>query len=615
MPNTSTAPPSVFPSTRPTHPAVEPPRRRRHLLRSVDLAARDRLALISRLEMHGHMRDPDLDAVVATLIAGCRVPMAEINLVTPGHQTSVAEVGVDSRASRLPDELSFGAEVVRTARRLCVTDAAAHSVFAQNPFVSAGRVGSYAGEPLLLDGHVIGAVSIFDAVPRDFTADELEVLRAQARLASVVLRLRTSRAWDPLTGLARRTVLLDRTARALARIQGSTERAALVVFDVIGMADINQTHGSTVGDLMLRELGERLSAECGPADSVARVGGDEFAVLLESVDSEAEACARGARLLKAVSLPMTVLDMTIAPKFFFGTSISPTADADTLLASAERSAASLPNSALRVAEAARTQRVNDLHRAIQDGQLVIHYHPVIALETDELVGVEALVRWQHPERGLLPPSDFIPLAEESGLINELGEWVLRTAATQATAWAAQNNPLHVAINVSPRQMSDPLFAVNVDRTLREVGAPPELVILEVTESALMDQPHAAETLRMLRASGIRLAIDDFGTGYSSLSYLRRFPVDAIKIDRSFVAGLGCHPDDDAIVASVVALARGTGRTVVAEGVETAAHVTRLRALGVQQAQGFLWTEPLAVDAFDTWARCFAVSHDVVDVVA
>ncbi|MCW2613988.1 MAG: GGDEF/EAL-domain containing protein [Frankiales bacterium] len=245
-----------------------------------------------------------------------------------------------------------------------------------------------------------------------------------------------------------------------------------------------------------------------------------------------------------------------------------------------------------------------LARAIELDQLVLQYHPVVELSTGRVRGVEALVRWQHPERGLVLPPEFIPLAEESRLIVALGEWVLRTAARQASAWNSPGRPLDVAINLSPLQMVASGFADRVCAVLAEVGAPAERIILEVTESALMDRPDAVEALEQLRDAGVRLALDDFGTGYASLSYLRRFPIDIIKIDQSFVSGLGQHPDDDAIVASVVGLAHSTSKSLVAEGVETEDHVLRLRRLGVQSAQGFLWTRPLPAQQVEAWIHAF-----------
>jgi len=247
---------------------------------------------------------------------------------------------------------------------------------------------------------------------------------------------------------------------------------------------------------------------------------------------------------------------------------------------------------------------SELLTAIEQDQLVLHYHPVIDLDADRVTGVEALVRWQHPLRGLLQPAHFIAFAEESGLIVELGDWVLRRGAAQASAWAAAGRVLDVAINLSPVQMSEDGFAERCSGLLAEATVPTERIVLEVTESALFDHPAAADVLTQVRNIGVRLALDDFGTGYSSFTYLRRFPIDIIKIDQSFVAGLDRHPDDDAIVASIVGLARRTGKSLIAEGVESDRQLSVLTRLGVQAAQGFLWTPPLAAAQVERWIDSF-----------
>ncbi|MCW2614869.1 MAG: hypothetical protein JWN08_1863, partial [Frankiales bacterium] len=242
----------------------------------------------------------------------------------------------------------------------------------------------------------------------------------------------------------------------------------------------------------------------------------------------------------------------------------------------------------------------ELSRALGAGELRLHYQPVLRLPDGRVEGVEALVRWQHPVRGLLAPAEFVPLAEATGLVVELGEWVLRTACQTLARWTAAGRRLTVSVNLSPRQLAVPGFGALLREVLAETGVRPEQLVLEVTESAVIDDAGALETLRGLHVLGVRLALDDFGTGYSSLTYLKRFPVDALKVDRSFVSGLGRDRDDEAIVASVVSLARSIGRTVVAEGVETPGQRLLLSELGVQQAQGFLWSPALPLDELERW---------------
>lgn len=563
------------------------------------IADPDRLAAIDRLELHGHLGDPHLDAIVATLAAACDVPLAVVNIVTPDRQTYPAEIGVNACSTEVSDELSFCAEVVRTGRGLTVADAASHPIYGSNPLVVAGAIGAYAGEPLMHGDHVIGALSMFDSTARPFTAQQLDVLREQAGLVMAAVRLREFAARDPLTGLWNRAQLLELAQRSLDDRAGGPV-VPLLVLDVVGMGRLNGTRGTAAGDLVLQAVADRLQRACGAADVVARVGGDEFAVLFDDVDSVDEARARAAAVRTAVRGPLLVQGRPVELEVRCGLTTSYAASADELLAAAERQSGGQPPTDDVRRHLPRSPEVDELARAIDGGELVLHYHPVVELSTGQVTGVEALVRWQHPQRGLLMPADFIPLAEDSGLIVQLGEWVLRTGGAQAAAWVARGRPLDVAINLSPLQMSTPGFADRCGAVLAAVRAPLEHIVLEVTESALLDQPDAAQDLRHLRNTGLRLALDDFGTGYSSFSYLRRFPVDIIKIDRSFVAGIGHQPDDEAIVASVVGLARTTGKSVIAEGVETQHQLAHLRALGVQSAQGFLWTRPLPAQALEHW---------------
>ncbi len=557
----------------------------------------DRLAVIDRLGLHGHLGDRHLDAIVNALAVACRVPLAVVNVVTPGLQTYPAEVGVGASSTAVPDELSFCAEVVSTKRALVVPDAAAHSVYCANPLVVSGVIGAYAGEPLVHDGHVIGSLSIVDHVSRRFSALDLDILHAQAGLASAAVRLRALEAWDPLTGLGNRPMLLERAERALLeRTDG--EAVALLVLDVMGMRNLNATMGTPAGDLLLKAVAGQIREACGPGDGAARIGGDEFAVLLDHCTSVEDARARGSSICTAVRGYLAAEGASIALDVRWGLTTSYAVTADELLAAGER-ARNERTAPHRISTPQTPDDVAELAAAI-DHELVLHYHPVVELNTGAVTGVEALVRWQHPTRGLVAPLDFIPLAEASGLIVNLGEWVLRTAAAQAAQWASSGKRLDVAINLSPLQMSAPSFAEHCMAVLASVQAPTEGIILEVTESALLDNPRAHEALTKVREAGVRLALDDFGTGYSSFGYLRRFPIDIIKIDRSFVAGLGENPDDDAIVASVVGLAHNTGKSIIAEGVTTPAQVSHLRNLGVQAAQGFLWTRPLPAGELELW---------------
>ena len=418
---------------------------------------------------------------------------------------------------------------------------------------------------------------------------------------------------DRLTGLANRTLLLDRTAHALRRSEPLDEPVGLVLLDVVALREHNERLGHEGGDTVLRVVAQRLAAAVRPSDSVARVGDDEFAVLFEDASSAEDLRARAALLRTAVQEPLMVAGSEVPLTVQVGVALSPAADAGALLALAEASVVrnGRPLGARVAGPGVDGAAVHELRRAVDDGQLVLHYQPVVDLADGRVAAVEALVRWRHPERGLLPPSQFIPLAEESGLVVDLGIWALHTACTAAAGWQAAGRPMSVGVNLSPRQIAVPGFDDLVRQVLADTGAAPQHLVLEVTESALMDSATALGTLQALHALGVSLALDDFGTGYSSFTYLKRFPVDALKIDRSFVQGLGVDADDEAIVASVVSLARSVGKSVTAEGVETPAQLRALRALGVDAAQGFLWSPALAEDALAGWLA----DHDALAATA
>lgn len=412
---------------------------------------------------------------------------------------------------------------------------------------------------------------------------------------------------DPLTGLPNRALLLDRSGRAMIWAAQHGRQSGVVVLGVVAMAAVNDELGPEGGDLVLCSIAGRLLEAVRDIDSVARVGGDRFAVLVEDVASAEELRARGAMLLDAVEGPLDLADVDVDLRFRVGWAMTPAPSAGSLLTAAERSMSSPvgDDHGVLVVRASSEQApdasaTRELRRALERGELRLHFLPVLDLSDQSVAGVEALVRWEHPERGLLLPADFIPLAETSALIFDVGAWVLREACEHAARWQAAGRTFGVGINLSPVQMVDEGLLDLVRDVLRETGARGDRLVLEITESAVMDVPTAPDLLRRLRTMGIKLALDDFGTGYSSLTYLRRFPVDAIKIDRSFVGGLGRDRDAEAIVATIVGLGRAVGKLVVAEGVETTTQLHALLDLGVDQAQGFLWSPALSPDDLVGW---------------
>jgi diguanylate cyclase (GGDEF)-like protein/PAS domain S-box-containing protein len=421
---------------------------------------------------------------------------------------------------------------------------------------------------------------------------------------------------DALTGLPNRTLLIDRVRHALARRVPQGSRMALLFCDVDGFKNVNDAYGHQVGDAVLRAVANRLTAAVRPGDTVARIGGDEFVVLCEDLLDVNAATLAADRVRLAAARPLHTdsgdIEITISIGLVMaehGEDTSPDTllrDSDEAMYKAKRQG---PNSVqlfddrLRVMAATRLTLLSELRHATTEHELRLAYQPIVDLETERLVGMEALIRWQHPQRGMVQPDDFVPFAERSGLIIPMGAWVLREACVQGAEWAAAATgfaPLTISVNVSGRQLVEGAELVeSVHLALETSGLDPTSLCLEVTESALMDDAEAAlRVVNEVKALGVRIAIDDFGTGYSSLLYLKRFPVDLVKIDRAFVAGLGVHRDDTAIVRSVIDLAHAFDITAVAEGIETAAQLEALRELQCHFGQGFLWGAGRTAAEFD-----------------
>jgi diguanylate cyclase (GGDEF)-like protein len=409
---------------------------------------------------------------------------------------------------------------------------------------------------------------------------------------------------DPLTGLANRTLLEEITHRVLQR--GGA--VSVLFLDLDDFKGVNDSRGHAAGDELLLVLAGRLAACVRPGDVVARIGGDEFAVVVNGGPDVAKAI--GERMLVSLAVPVTLLDGTVTVHGSVGVASSEdTADrtAGALLRNADlamylakaQGKNRLVAYADGMAEAARRRAdlAQDLARAAGAGQLAVHYQPVVRLTDGLTTGFEALVRWNHPDRGLVPPVEFIPLAEETGAITGIGRWVLHEALRQGAEWtAATGAPLRMAVNLSPRQFQDGDVVADVVAALAETGFPAEQLTLEVTEGVLVrDVDAVVAQLEALRQLGIRIAIDDFGTGFSGLSYLRRLPADIIKIDRSFVGDLPAGRSATTLITSIVELARTLGLDVVAEGVETEEQRRALRELGCPWAQGYLFARPEPAD--------------------
>jgi diguanylate cyclase (GGDEF)-like protein/PAS domain S-box-containing protein len=434
------------------------------------------------------------------------------------------------------------------------------------------------------------------------TRDISERKQAEIELSHAALH-------DTLTGLPNRALFLDRLGLALRRTERRSGSVAVLFCDLDRFKVVNDSLGHDAGDRLLVDVAGRIVTALRPADTVARFGGDEFTILCEDIAGEIEAATIAQRIVDVFRDPFLLEDGEVFLATSVGIAIARGNDdrAEDLIRDADaamyrakergKGPSEIFDEAMRADAVARLETESALRRAVERGELRLHYQPEVDLATGAVRGFEALVRWDHPARGLLGPNAFIPLAEETGLIVPIGEWVLREAATEAARWAtASSEPLTLSVNLSARQLAQQDLVAMVRRAMAETGIDPATLCLEITESAVMESGSATTAqLRALKSLGIRLAIDDFGTGFSSLAHLRRFPVDVLKIDGTFVAGLGHEPQDASIAAAVISLAHALGLDTVAEGIETEEQLTILRSLGCDLGQGYLFGRPAPID--------------------
>ncbi len=516
-------------------------------------------------------------------------------------------------------------EVVRTRAPVILTDApASYPNFGTDPHREAD-IHSWLGVPLLFGDRLIGMLSVDSKQPGFYTAEHAGMALSFAAQAAIAIenarlfaaaqrelaerkeaqqRLNYLANFDPVTGLANRTLLGDRLGQALATARRENKLVGILFLDLDRFKMINDTLGHAAGDQLLKAVGQRLKHTVREGDTVARMGGDEFTLVLPQLDTVEDSERVAEKVSDAFARPFVIDGREVFVSTSIGVSLFPSdgADLEVLLSNADAAMywakgqggnmhRFFTTDIVRAVE--RLDIESDMRHALDRSELLLHYQPLVNLCTGRVVGVESLMRWRHPRRGLVLPDDFVPLAEETGLIVPFGAWALGEACRQGMAWQlAGFAPLRVSVNVSARQLSANLVKT-VKSALTDSGLKPSCLLLEITESILVQNPEAAiSTLRELNALGVALAIDDFGVGYSSLSQLKRFPFDMLKIDQSFVRDIPDDSNDAAIVTAIIAMAHALGVSVVAEGVETTAQRALLKERGCDAIQGRLVCPPL-----------------------
>ncbi len=466
-----------------------------------------------------------------------------------------------------------------------------------------GRYSSYTGylEVLLQTLMGVGMIACL-----------LEDEREAAELATVEIEHLAYH--DALTGLPNRPLFIDRLIVALAQAGRGERHLAVLFLDLDRFKDINDSLGHSVGDQLLKEVAERIRHCVREGDTIARFGGDEFTLLIPNIDSVDDAAKIAHKIIETLKIPFYISDRELFVSTSVGVSLYPNdgADPETLVRNADtamyrakdqgRDNYQLYAPAMNARALERLALENMLRKALSQKELVLHYQPLVNVATRSIDGLEALIRWQHPELGLLSPANFISVAELSGLIIPIGEWVLRTACKQVKNWHRKlDHPITIAVNLSARQFQAPDLVDQVRRALNDSGLDPGCLELEITESsAMQNSENTIHTLRELKTLGVRIAMDDFGTGYSSLNYLKRFPIDTLKLDQMFVREVLTEPSDAAIVSAVIAMSHSLNLVVVAEGVETEAQFEFLRDQECDRIQGFLYSAPLAAEHLEPY---------------
>jgi diguanylate cyclase (GGDEF)-like protein len=585
----------------------------------------ERLSRIQRSIVHRAALQDVLDGIVTGASELLGDEISELRLVEPHNPAQM----VLAAASGVPGDL------LEVLRRGPAGDGLAGSAISENRLVVQERYAEWEdalpayrerglqaamAAPVHENGVSVGSLTVASFRPgRHYTQTEQDVLCAFAEHAS--LALTDARNFedamhqafhDSLTGLPNRALFLDRLELAHARARRSGSPIAVLFMDLDSFKNVNDSLGHAAGDELLVLVAGRLRRWLRPSDTAARFGGDEFAILIEDIDTSNGAQVVAQRVLDALREPFAIHGQEVLVGVSIGIASSAHPGSDDLLRNADlamyrakgmgKGRFQLFEPGMHVQVLERLELEVDLQRALERGEMCLHYQPIVELATARIVGLEALVRWRHPIRGMIQPGDFIPLAEETGQIHRLGQWVLDQAARDVHAWntgVRAGSPLRVGVNVSARQLQEPTLPGLIGAALSDSGLPADQLVLEITETVLMqDLEGTVGKLRELKRLGVALSVDDFGTGYSSLQYLRRFPLDSLKIAKSFVDGVGGPSQDAAVARAIIELGTSFQLRVVAEGIERHEQHARLMELGCTFGQGFLYSRPLPADQIE-----------------
>ncbi len=571
---------------------------------------------------------------IARLAAGSlRSPVSIVSILDEDRHVVKSSIGLTGRSRvwrKVPLALRYSRQVASTGRPVFIGNTEDPGLLHSESQGPASDGVAYAVAPVMTsDGQVIGTVCVIDTSPHAWTHTEINCLMDVAAVLVTEIELHRdlsvkrqtqehllySTLHDALTGLPNRSLFTERLRHAMRRAARHPDDLFAVLFlDLDRFKDVNDNLGHFAGDELLRAVARRLEACLRPEDTVARLSGDEFAILLESITETSDAGRVAERIEEALSFPINLVGAEVTTSASMGivTSSMHHDQPEQLLRSADmamyrakaagRARYEMFDRAMHTDALERLQLETDLRRGVEAGEFTLHYQPLVSLRTGRITGFEALVRWEHPERGLVHPADFIPVAEETGLIVPIGRWVLIEACTQIREWQRAHprvEPLTIGVNLSVKQFSQPDLIEQIGHAIQTTGVSPSSLRLEITEAAIIDKGrHASSILAQIRELGAQVYLDDFGTGYSSLSYLHGLPIDAIKIDRTFVSSMDTDDKNLRLVRTILTLAEIVGVRAEAEGISTAEQLRELRALNCAQGQGYLFSAPITRDAVD-----------------